>query len=55
MHDLLYQHQNQLDTTDLTHHALRLGLEVYRFESALELASSASASKTTTPAASAVA
>lgn len=32
MHDLLYRHQDHLDPPDLTHHALRLGLDVYRFE-----------------------
>ena len=36
MHDLMYQHQRQLETEDLTHHALQLGLEVYRFEQALD-------------------
>jgi protein-disulfide isomerase len=36
MHDLLYQHQAALDTPDLTHYALRLGLEVYKFEQTLD-------------------
>lgn len=35
MHDLLYLNQNRLETPDLTHYALRLGLEIYKFESAL--------------------
>jgi protein-disulfide isomerase len=39
MHDLLYAHQRDLDTLDLTHLALQLGLEVYRFDSARELES----------------
>jgi protein-disulfide isomerase len=36
MHDLLFGHQRELDTLDLTHLALQLGLEIYRFESLLE-------------------
>jgi protein-disulfide isomerase len=32
MHDQLYRNQNRLETPDLTHYALRLGLDVYRFE-----------------------
>ena len=32
MHDLLYRNQDRLDPPDLTHHALKLGLDVYRFE-----------------------
>ena len=39
MHDLLFGRQKELDTLDLTHLALQLGLEVYRFESSLELES----------------
>jgi len=35
MHDLLYEHQQELDKADLSHYALRLGLEIYRFESDL--------------------
>ncbi len=35
MHDLLYQHQDSLEVPDFTHHALKLGLELYRFEAAL--------------------
>lgn len=35
MHDLLYLNQDRLDIPDLTHYALRIGLEVYQFESAL--------------------
>jgi NhaA family Na+:H+ antiporter len=37
MHDLLYQNQDRLDPPDLTHHALKLGLEVYKFDSALAI------------------
>lgn len=37
MHDQLYAHQQELATLDLTHLALKLGLEVYRFQSSLEL------------------
>jgi protein-disulfide isomerase len=37
MHDLLFRHQQELETLDLTHLALQLGLEIYRFQSALEL------------------
>jgi NhaA family Na+:H+ antiporter len=36
MHDLLFAHQQDLATLDLTHLALRLGLEVYRFQSSLD-------------------
>jgi protein-disulfide isomerase len=32
MHDLLYEHQDDLDSADLTRYALKLGLEVYKFE-----------------------
>jgi len=28
MHDLLYEHQQELDKADLSHYALRLGLEI---------------------------
>jgi protein-disulfide isomerase len=35
MHDLLYTNQKHLDLSDLTHLALRLGLEIYQFEAAL--------------------
>ena len=41
MHDLLYQHQQELADLDLTHLALGLGLEVYRFESDLQSAAAA--------------
>jgi len=41
MHDLLYRHQQELADLDLTHQALRLGLEVYRFESDLQGAAAA--------------
>ena len=33
MHDLLYEHQADLDTADLTHYALQVGLELYHFRS----------------------
>ena len=36
MHDLLFAHQHELESLDLTHLALELGLEVYAFEAALE-------------------
>lgn len=36
MHDLLYRNQTGLETPDLTHYALRIGLEVYKFESMLD-------------------
>lgn len=36
MHDLLFGHQQELDSLDLTHLALKLGLEVYAFEAALD-------------------
>ena len=32
MHDLLYRHQDHLNPPDLVHHALKLGLDVYRFD-----------------------
>jgi len=35
MHDLLYEHQQDLADSDMVRYALRLGLEVYRFESDL--------------------
>lgn len=35
MHDLLFAHQDDLANEDLVRNALRLGLEVYRFESDL--------------------
>jgi protein-disulfide isomerase len=35
MHDLLYEHQHDLADADLVNYALKLGLEVYRFESDL--------------------
>ena len=35
MHDLLYEHQHDLADADMVRYALRLGLEVYRFESDL--------------------
>jgi protein-disulfide isomerase len=41
MHELLYQHQQELAGLDLTHLALGLGLEVYRFESDLQSAAAA--------------
>jgi protein-disulfide isomerase len=33
MHSMLYEHQQDLATADLSHFALRLGLEIYRFQS----------------------
>ncbi|HET6251607.1 MAG TPA: DsbA family protein [Tepidisphaeraceae bacterium] len=36
MHDLLFEHQTDLDTGDLTHYALQIGLEVYHFQSDLQ-------------------
>jgi protein-disulfide isomerase len=36
MHDLLFTNQQELDSLDMTHLALKLGLEVYAFESSLE-------------------
>jgi len=36
MHDQLFAHQKELDSLDLTHLALRMGMEIYRFETALE-------------------
>jgi protein-disulfide isomerase len=35
MHDLLYEHQHDLADSDMVRYALKLGLEVYRFESDL--------------------
>lgn len=35
MHDLLYLNQDRLGTPDFTHYALKLGLEIYRFEQAM--------------------
>jgi NhaA family Na+:H+ antiporter len=35
MHDLLYQNQKGLEPPDLTHYALRAGLEVYKFDAML--------------------
>ena len=35
MHDELFQHQAELDPMDLRHHALRIGLEIYQFNSDL--------------------
>ena len=35
MHDLLYEHQQDLGEADLLHYALTLGLEPYRFEADL--------------------
>ena len=36
MHDLLFANQKDLGSVDLTHLALRIGLEVYRFQSSIE-------------------
>ena len=35
MHDLLYEHQHDLADADLHQYALKVGLEIYRFESDL--------------------
>ncbi len=35
MHDLLYEHQDDLADADLVRYALKLGLEVYKFEAEL--------------------
>ena len=35
MHDLLYEHQDDLADADLRHYALKIGLEVYQFDSDL--------------------
>jgi protein-disulfide isomerase len=35
MHDMLYEHQEDLAEVDLVQYALKLGLEVYRFEADL--------------------
>src|SRR5688572_24984215 len=35
MHDLLYENQDKLADADLSQYALRLGLEIYRFQSDL--------------------
>jgi protein-disulfide isomerase len=35
MHDLLYEHQEELDSADLRQYALKLGLEVYQFDADL--------------------
>jgi protein-disulfide isomerase len=32
MHDLLFEHQDDLANADLDHYALRIGLEIYQFE-----------------------
>ena len=32
MHDLLYEHQDELAEADLTQYALKLGLEIYQFQ-----------------------
>src|SRR5437868_6946351 len=36
MHRALYRHQRELADLDLTHLALQIGLEVYRFQQALD-------------------
>jgi protein-disulfide isomerase len=41
MHELLYRHRQELADLDLTHLALGLGLEVYRFESDMQGAAAA--------------
>jgi Na+:H+ antiporter, NhaA family len=35
MHDLLYLNQDRLELPDFTHYAVKIGLEVYRFDHAL--------------------
>jgi len=35
MHDLLYEHQDELAEADMVQYALKVGLEVYRFEADL--------------------
>jgi protein-disulfide isomerase len=35
MHDVIFQHQDDLTPPDLVHYALRIGLEVYRFQADL--------------------
>ena len=35
MHDLLYEHQDELAEADLNSYALKIGLEIYQFESDL--------------------
>jgi protein-disulfide isomerase len=36
MHDMLFEHQSDLATADLTHYALQAGLELYHFQSDLQ-------------------
>jgi protein-disulfide isomerase len=36
MHEALFAHQKELSTLDLTHLALNLGLEIYRFNQAID-------------------
>jgi len=36
MHEALFEHQSELATIDLTHLALRLGLDIYKFEAGRE-------------------
>ncbi|MEO6434952.1 MAG: thioredoxin domain-containing protein [Tepidisphaeraceae bacterium] len=35
MHDLLYEHQDELAEADVTQYALKIGLEIYKFEANL--------------------
>ena len=35
MHDILYEHQAELDQADLRHYALNIGLEIYQFDADL--------------------
>jgi protein-disulfide isomerase len=35
MHDVLFEHQDELNTPDLVHYGLRIGVEVYRFQADL--------------------
>jgi protein-disulfide isomerase len=39
MHDRLFRNRKELGSLDLTHVALQLGLEIYRFDTTLELTS----------------
>ena len=41
MHDALFRHQRELAEIDLTHLALRIGLELYRFQRDVDSAASA--------------
>ena len=51
MHDRLYHRGDRLGEADLTHHAVLLGLEVYRFQSELDTRATRPASAGTSRAA----